>query len=98
MLGLYGSALRIESDLERAEVVIKEAREIARALDLPAVEPGLLLRMAYLELEREHPTTALRWAQEATLASASTLVRIDPLLLAKTGPPRLSHRRTGNWP
>ncbi len=29
---------------------------------------------------------------------ASTLVRIDPLLLAKTGPPRLSHRRTDDWP
>ncbi len=70
ILGLYGSALRIESDLDRAEIVFREAREIARTLDLPAAEPGLLLRLAYLDLERERPTTALRWAQEATLAYA----------------------------
>ena len=67
ILGLYGSALRIESDLDRAEIVFKESLEIARDLDLPAAEPGILLRMAFLDLERERPANALKWAQEATL-------------------------------
>ena len=69
VLGLYGSALRIMADLDHAEVVFKDALEIARTLDLPTAEPELLLRMAYLALEREQPARALRWAEKATLGN-----------------------------
>ena len=67
VLGLSCSAHRILADLDHAEVVLKNALEIARTLDLPAAEPELLLRMAYLALEREQPASALRWAEKATL-------------------------------
>jgi hypothetical protein len=43
VLGYYGSCLRIETDLGRAELVLKEAREIAVAVDAPKVEAEVLL-------------------------------------------------------
>ncbi len=67
LLGLYASAYRVESDLTRAELVLRQAREIARALELREAEPDLLIRMAYVALEREQVHDALRWAKEATL-------------------------------
>ena len=67
MLGLYGSALRVLSDIDRAELILREACEIARTLDQPASLPDLFLRMAYLDLECERPAQALRWAEKATL-------------------------------
>ncbi len=70
VLGLYGSGLRVLSDLDRAELIFKEALEIARTFDLPAAQPDLLLRVAYLELERERPDHALRWAEKSTLEHA----------------------------
>ncbi|MCP3964533.1 MAG: hypothetical protein GY719_42435 [bacterium] len=68
ILGLYGSALRVESDLDRAELVLKEARDLARELGLRDAEADLLIRMAYLTLERERLPRAVKWAQEGTLA------------------------------
>ncbi|MCP3960255.1 MAG: hypothetical protein GY719_20625 [bacterium] len=70
LLGLYASAFRVESDLARADLVLRQAREIARTLDSRDAEPDLLIRMAYVALEREQLPLALRWAQESTLASA----------------------------
>ncbi len=70
LLGIYGSALRVEVELSRAFLVLREAREMARTLDLPRVEADLLVRMAYVALERQSPVHALRYAQEGTLAYA----------------------------
>ncbi len=70
LLGFCASAYRVESDLARAELVLRQAREIARALGLREAEPDLLIRMAYLALEQERLPDALRWAQEGTLGHA----------------------------
>ncbi len=43
---------------------------MARTLDLPLVEADLLIRTAYVALERQSPSHALRYAQEGTLAYA----------------------------
>ncbi len=66
VLGLCASAYRVQSDLPRAELVLREAYEIARSAELRAAEPELLIRMAYVALERERPVHALKSAQEAT--------------------------------
>ncbi len=67
LLGLYGSALRLESDLPRAAVVLRSAAEIARAADSPAAEADVLLRRSYLALEREEHTRAIRYAERAVV-------------------------------
>ncbi len=73
LLGLFASAFRVESDLPRAELVLRQAIEIARTLELREAEPDLLIRMAYVALERERLPDALRWAQEGTLGYARFL-------------------------
>ncbi|MCP3983692.1 MAG: hypothetical protein GY723_04850, partial [bacterium] len=70
LLGLCASAYRVESDLARAELVLRQAREIARAAEVREAEPDLLIRMAYVALERERLPDALRWAKEGTLGHA----------------------------
>ncbi len=70
LLGLCASAFRVESDLARAELMLRHAREIARTLELRDAEPDLLIRMAYLALERDRLPNALRWAREGTLGHA----------------------------
>ena len=70
VLALYGTALRLESDLLRAELVLRQAIEMARALDLPAAEADLLIRLSLVALERHGPSVALRCAEEATLLFA----------------------------
>ncbi len=56
VLALYGTALRLESDLLRAELVLRQAIEMARVLDLPAAEADLLIRLSYVALERYGPS------------------------------------------
>ncbi len=68
LLGIYGSALRIEADLSHAAVVLHHAIAIARDLELPEAVADLLIRLAYVALERQGPSHALRHAQEGTLA------------------------------
>ncbi len=68
LLGFYGSCLRVESDLVRAAVVLKEALRIAEAPGLEAAEPDLLIRLAYVVFEQQRITPALRHSMEATLA------------------------------
>ncbi len=70
LLGIYGSALRVDAELSRAFLVLRQAHEMARTLDLPLVEADLLIRTAYVALERQSPVHALRYAQEGTLAYA----------------------------
>ena len=70
LLGLYASSFRVESDLPRAELVLRQALEIAREIDFREAEPDLLIRLAYVALEREQLHQALRWAQEGTLGFA----------------------------
>jgi tetratricopeptide (TPR) repeat protein len=72
-LGLYGSCLRFESDLDRASVVLARAREMAQQLTLPRVEADLLIRMGYVGLEKNRLAEATRHAEQATVISA----RID---------------------
>ncbi len=67
LLGIYGSALRIESDLSHAAVVLREAQEIARELDLPAAEADLLIRFSYVALDRDGTARALSYAKDAVL-------------------------------
>jgi tetratricopeptide (TPR) repeat protein len=77
LLGLYGSCLRIESDAAHAELVLGEAREMARELDLPATEAEILIRLAYVAHEQERSGRALGLAQEATLGYARLGDRAD---------------------
>ena len=67
LLGLYGSCLRIESDLARATLVLREALDMTRVADLAAAEPDLLIRLAYVAFEQQRPEPALRYSMEATL-------------------------------
>jgi tetratricopeptide (TPR) repeat protein len=68
LLGFYGSCLRVESSLARAELVLREALEMVEAHDLMGAEPDLLIRRAYVVLEHDRPAEALHYAMEATLA------------------------------
>ncbi len=68
LLGLYATCLRVESDLPRAALVLKEALEMAQAPGLAAAEPDLLIRLAYVVFEQQRVAPALRHAMEATLA------------------------------
>ncbi len=77
VLGLYGSALRVEAELSKAEFVIHEALAIAHACGLPACAPDLLNRLSYVSLEQEKPQRALREAQEATLAATRLRATAD---------------------
>ena len=67
ILGLYASAFRLESDLPRATLLLREARRIARDLNLPAAEADLLIRLSYVALEREDFPQAIRYAEQGTL-------------------------------
>lgn len=69
LLGFYASCLRVESDLARAELVLKEALGMVEAHELMNEEPDLLIRRAYVVLEQDRPARALHDAMEATLAS-----------------------------
>ncbi len=73
LLTLCGACYRVESDLERARVVLDHARDMARRLRLPATESGVLIHRAYVSLERGRPHEALRRAEKATAIST----RID---------------------
>ena len=68
LLGIYGSALRIEADLSHATVVLQHAIAMARDLELPHAAADLLIRLAYVALDRQSPVHAFRHAQEGTLA------------------------------
>jgi tetratricopeptide (TPR) repeat protein len=70
ILGLYGSSLRVESDLDRAQVVLSNARDLARELGLRAAEADVLIRQSYVSLERDRLPQAMRAAEEATVVSA----------------------------
>ncbi len=67
LLGLFGSALRLESDLPHAAVILRSAAEIARAADSPAAEADVLLRRSYLALEREQHTRAIQYAERTVV-------------------------------
>jgi tetratricopeptide (TPR) repeat protein len=69
LLTLYGACYRVESDLERARVVLDHAREMARKLRRPATESGVLIHQAYVSLERGRPHEALRRAEKAAAVS-----------------------------
>ncbi len=68
LLGYYGSCLRVESDLPRAALVLREALRMAEAPELEAAEPDLLIRLAYVVFEQQRIAPALRLSMEATLA------------------------------
>lgn len=70
VLGLYGSCLRIESDLDRAWIVLTRAREMARELQLPSAEADLLIRLANVTLEKNQLSRAHRYAERSTVISA----------------------------
>ncbi len=70
ILGLYGSCLRIESDIDRAWVVLTRARKMARELRLPDVEADLLIRLAYVSLEKNQLSKAQRYAEQSTVICA----------------------------
>ncbi len=70
VLGLYGSSLRVESDLDRAKMVLASARDLARELGLRAAEADVLIRSAYVSLERDRLPEAMRKAEEATVIAA----------------------------
>ena len=70
VLGLYGSSLRVESDLDRARVVLSNARDLARELGLRAAESDILIRTSYVSLERDRLQEAMRTAKDATVLSA----------------------------
>ncbi len=70
LLALYGSCYRVESDLERARVVLGHARDLARELRLPAAEADVLVRLAYVDLERDRLHEAMGLAEKATVISA----------------------------
>jgi tetratricopeptide (TPR) repeat protein len=70
ILGLYGSSLRVESDLDRSKVVLSSARDLARELSLPLAEADILIRRAYVSLERDRLPEAMRKAEESTVISA----------------------------
>ncbi len=67
LLGLYGSCLRVEQDIARAELVLRQALEMAQAPDLAVAEPDLLIRLAYVVFEQQRLEPALRYSMEATL-------------------------------
>ncbi len=67
VLGFYGSALRIQSALVHAELVIKEA--LAMAASRPSLEADLLIRLSYVSLDQEKPQQALAQAKDGTLAA-----------------------------
>ncbi len=68
LLGLYGTCLRVESDLAHAGLVIREALEMAEAPGLAAAEPDLLIRLSYVVFEQQRLEPALHYSMEATLA------------------------------
>ncbi len=68
LLGLYATCLRVESDLPRAALVLKQALEMAQTPELAAAEPDLLIRLAYVVFEQQRIALALRHSMEATLA------------------------------
>lgn len=70
ILGLYASVLQFDGDLSHSALVFQEAIEMARTLEVLAVEAHLLIRMAYMALEWQSPVHALKHAQEGTLAYA----------------------------
>jgi tetratricopeptide (TPR) repeat protein len=70
VLGLYGSSLRVESDLDRARVVLGNARDLARELGLRAAEADVLIRISYVSLERDRLQEAMRTAKDAAVLSA----------------------------
>lgn len=67
LLGIYASALRVDGDLTHALLVLQAALEMTRTLELPRIEADLLIRLAYVTLDRQSPLHALRHAQEGTL-------------------------------
>jgi tetratricopeptide (TPR) repeat protein len=73
LLCLCGSCYRVETDLDHADVVLGHAREMTRKVDLPAIEADSLIRMAYVDLERNRLHRAMGKAHEAIAISA----RID---------------------
>ncbi len=68
LLGYYGSCLRVQSDLARAVLVLREALRMTEAPELEAAEPDLLIRLAYAVFEQQRIAPALRHSMEATLA------------------------------
>ncbi len=68
LLGIYGSALRVEADLSHAALVLRHALAMARDLKLPDAAADLFIRLAYVALDRQGPEDALKHAQEGTLA------------------------------
>ncbi|MEE8524608.1 MAG: hypothetical protein V3T72_11810 [Thermoanaerobaculia bacterium] len=70
LLGYYGSCLRVEADLARAELVLRQALEIALEYDLPQVEADLLIRLAFVMLEQQRVPRAIEYAKDATLGYA----------------------------
>jgi tetratricopeptide (TPR) repeat protein len=67
LLGWYGTALRSESNLLKAQVVLEEALRISETLNLEIMKVDLLIRLAYVSLETGYTVRALSLAQEATL-------------------------------
>lgn len=70
LLGICASTLRVESDLEHAELVLRQAIEMTQKLEPSTTKADLLIRRSYVALERQSPIKALRHAQEATLMYA----------------------------
>jgi tetratricopeptide (TPR) repeat protein len=63
ILGLYGVCYRVEADLDHAQVVLDHACEMAKRVRVPATEASNLIRMAYVDLERNRPLEAIRKAE-----------------------------------
>lgn len=70
LLGLSGSALRLQTDLARAALLLKEAREIARELNLSAIEADLLIRLSYVALENNNLPQAIRFSDHGIVLFA----------------------------
>jgi len=70
ILGLYGSCLRLETNLDRAKVVLVHARDIAVELEVPAAEADILIRLAYVALEKNQFSHGMRRAADAIVISA----------------------------
>ncbi len=70
LLGICASTLRVESDLDHAEIVLRQAIEMSQELKPSTTEADLLIRRSYVALERQSPSRALLHAQRATLMYA----------------------------
>ena len=68
LIGYYGSCLRVQSDLARAVLVLREALRMSETAELEAAEPDLLIRLAYAVFEQQRIESALGYSMEATLA------------------------------